>query len=109
MEHHRHPRGPASLITHSAWVQRRVFVSGRVQGVGFRRYTVKFASRFKHLKGWVRNLEDGRVEAVFCGDADEVLAMVEWCRNGPPSAQVTHLEVQEEEVDPGLSWFEVSE
>lgn len=86
-----------------------MLVTGRVQGVGFRRYTAKFAAPFKELRGWVRNLPDGRVEALFCGEPSEVLKMVEWCRTGPSSARVTGIEVFEEPIDPNLSLFDVSE
>ena len=86
-------------------IQRRVFVTGRVQGVGFRYSTVREAEKFPSLRGFVRNLSDGRVEAVFSGTQDEVLAMVAWCRHGPPSAQVSALEVKEEAPDAALGQF----
>ncbi len=72
-----------------------VFISGRVQGVAFRHYTVKKALSL-NLKGWVRNLDDGRVEAVLEGDDAPVDAMLAWCKKGPSSACVTHVDVQEE-------------
>jgi len=72
-----------------------VFISGRVQGVAFRHYTVKTAVSL-NLKGWVRNLDDGRVETVFEGEDDATDAMLAWCRKGPSLAQVTHLDIQEE-------------
>ncbi len=72
-----------------------VFISGRVQGVAFRHYTVKTALSL-NLWGWVRNLADGRVEAVFAGDDAAVDTMLAWCWKGPASARVTHVDVQEE-------------
>jgi acylphosphatase len=72
-----------------------VFISGTVQGVAFRHYTVKTALSL-NLKGWVRNLGDGRVEAVFEGDDAQVDSMLAWCKKGPPPAHVTHVDVQEE-------------
>jgi acylphosphatase len=72
-----------------------VFISGRVQGVAFRHYTVKTALSL-NLKGWVRNLGDGRVEAVFEGDDAPVDAILAWCKKGPLPARVTHVDVQEE-------------
>jgi len=63
------------------------WISGRVQGVGFRYATVIEAQRYG-VGGWVRNLGDGRVEAVFEGPAAEVARLVHWCRNGPPGAWV---------------------
>jgi acylphosphatase len=71
-----------------------VFVSGRVQGVAFRHFTVKTA-RSLNLGGCVRNLGDGRVEAVIEGDDASVDAMLAWCKKGPPLAHVTHVDVQE--------------
>jgi acylphosphatase len=72
-----------------------IFISGKVQGVAFRHYTVKTA-RFLKLGGWVRNLGDGRVEAAIEGDDAPVDAMLAWCEKGPPLADVTSVDVQEE-------------
>lgn len=68
-----------------------VFISGMVQGVFFRANTQKAALSLK-LTGWVRNLPDGRVEAIFEGNDGDVDAMMEWCRKGPSFAQVTDIE-----------------
>jgi acylphosphatase len=62
-------------------------VSGRVQGVAFRAYTVDEAHRLR-VAGWVRNLPDGRVEAEAEGERASLEALVAWCRRGPPSAHV---------------------
>ena len=70
----------------------RVIISGRVQGVGFRWNTLAMAQKLE-LTGWVRNLWDGRVEAVFEGPADKVQQAVDWCRHGQRPAQVEHLTV----------------
>jgi acylphosphatase len=70
----------------------RVLISGRVQGVFFRAYTRDAALR-EGLTGWVRNLTDGRVEAVFEGDADPVDRMVAWCHQGSPGSRVERVEV----------------
>ena len=70
----------------------RLLVSGRVQGVGFRDSTRQVAERL-HLGGWVRNLGDGRVEAVFEGPAAEVARAVAWCRAGPSWADVAGVEI----------------
>ena len=64
-----------------------VIIEGRVQGVWYRGWTVDMATRLG-LDGWVRNLADGAVEAVFSGSADIVDAMIEHCRSGPPAARV---------------------
>ena len=69
-----------------------VFISGRVQGVSFRYYTTRRASD-KDVEGWVKNLPDGRVEAVFEGPEAKVEEMVDWCHQGSPAAQVEDVEV----------------
>lgn len=75
--------------------RKRVFISGRVQGVGFRWYTRQQAASLG-LAGWVRNLPGGRVEAVFQGEESLVDAMIEWCHRGAPSARVQSVIVNEE-------------
>lgn len=82
-----------------------VFVSGRVQGVSFRDATRSQAEQLG-LSGWVRNTQDGQVEAVFEGDADTVRQMVDWCESGPSSADVEDVAVENEQPE-GLSGFEV--
>jgi len=82
-----------------------VWVSGMVQGVFFR-YEARERARSRELAGWVRNLPDGRVEAVFEGAEDAVEAMVEWCRRGPRGAEVTDVEAIAEDPE-GLEGFEV--
>lgn len=89
-------------------IQRRVWVSGRVQGVGFRASTAQEGLKFPGLRGYVKNLADGRVEAVFCGEREAVEAMVEWSKRGPRSARVDEIVVQNEEVDSELPLFGVS-
>ncbi len=86
-------------------VARRVVVRGRVQGVFFRDSTRR-AAESRGVAGWVRNREDGTVEAWFEGDADAVEAMVRWARSGPPRAEVAAVDA--EEVAPeGLDRFGV--
>uniref|UniRef100_B8HYI5 acylphosphatase n=1 Tax=Cyanothece sp. (strain PCC 7425 / ATCC 29141) TaxID=395961 RepID=B8HYI5_CYAP4 len=86
-------------------VQVHVFVSGRVQGVGYRANTERQA-RHLNLQGWVRNLTDGRVEAVFEGPLPQVEAMVKWCRHGPLTAKVAQVEVSYKPPQ-GLTSFQV--
>ncbi|EWY37588.1 acylphosphatase [Skermanella stibiiresistens SB22] len=81
-----------------------VIISGRVQGVWYRAWTVERA-RLLGLVGWVRNLEDGTVEALFAGPADQVDAMIEACREGPKHARVTDVVVQPAE-HPDADGFE---
>ena len=69
-----------------------VFVTGRVQGVFFRLETKRYADRHD-VKGWVRNLPDGRVEAVFEGEKDAVETLIAFCKHGPSGAKVTNLEL----------------
>jgi acylphosphatase len=66
---------------------RRLVITGRVQGVGFR-YAMVAQARLLGITGWVRNRRDGSVEAVICGDAGQVEAMLDWSRNGPAGASV---------------------
>jgi len=73
-----------------------VFIEGRVQGVFFRDYTRRKA-RSLGVVGWVRNLEDGRVEALFEGEEEKVEEMIKWCHKGPPYARVEKVEVIYEE------------
>ena len=76
----------------------QVVISGRVQGVAFRANCQRQATVLG-LTGWVRNLWDGSVEALFEGPSEAVDAMLGWCRRGPSSAVVTGVEVTE--VEPG--------
>jgi acylphosphatase len=69
-----------------------VFISGRVQGVSFRWFTQRQAQELG-LTGWVRNLWDGRVEAVFEGEAEAVRQAVAWCHTGESPARVSHVDV----------------
>jgi acylphosphatase len=77
-----------------------------VQGVGFR-FAVERAARSRGVAGWVRNRPDGAVEAVFEGDAEDVEALVELCREGPRGAEVGRVEVEEESPE-GLADFRVT-
>ncbi|WP_181692850.1 acylphosphatase [Natronomonas sp. LN261] len=86
-------------------IRAHVFVSGRVQGVYYRA-TTRDTARERGVDGWVKNLDDGRVEAVLEGPEDTVGSMVEWCHTGSPSARVDDVEV--EYGDPaGLEGFEI--
>jgi acylphosphatase len=77
-------------------IRQRVVVRGQVQGVFFRD-TCRREARAAHVSGFVRNEPDGTVLAVFEGDPDGVRRMVSWCRSGPPSAQVSDVEVTDEQ------------
>ncbi|MDY6778948.1 MAG: acylphosphatase [Halobacteria archaeon] len=82
-----------------------VFVSGKVQGVYYRANT-RDTAREKGVGGWVKNLNDGRVEAVFEGPEEDVEEMVEWCHEGSPRARVDGVEVEWEEPK-GAEGFEI--
>lgn len=81
----------------------RVVISGRVQGVWYRGWTVERA-RAHGLSGWVRNRKDGSVEAVFAGSPDAIAAMIVECRNGPPLAKVEAI-AREDAADEGWTGF----
>jgi acylphosphatase len=68
----------------------RIVSEGRVQGVGYRAFVARRAVT-RGLQGWVRNRADGSVEAVFCGEAEDVAAMIAECRRGPTAAKVRAL------------------
>lgn len=74
-------------------------IHGRVQGVGFRAWTVKTAKKLG-LTGWVRNCDDGTVEAVFCGEEEAVEAMIAQCQHGPLAAKVTQVERKLADIPP---------
>ncbi len=87
-------------------VRKHVWVAGRVQGVFFRRFTWEHAQRLG-VRGWVRNLMDGRVEAVLEGDDQAVRELIGLLREGPPAAHVTHIEVVDEPYTGEFSDFEI--
>lgn len=80
------------------------YIEGRVQGVWFRGWTQQQAVKLG-LSGWVRNLRDGRVEAVFAGEPDKVDTMLALCRKGPPLARVDNITTNETDV-PAAAGFE---
>ena len=76
-----------------AIVRAHLFISGRVQGVFYRACT-RDESHKRKLTGWVKNLYDGRVEAVFEGEEEAVQSMISWCHRGPAHAAVTAVAVE---------------
>jgi acylphosphatase len=86
-------------------IRRRVVVRGQVQGVFFRD-TCRRQARSRQVAGWIRNNDDGTVEAVFEGDPDAVTTLVGPVDQGPAGAHVSRVEVTEEEPE-GLSGFRV--
>jgi acylphosphatase len=84
-----------------------VYISGKVQGVFFRQNT-KREAQSEGVKGWVKNLDDGRVEAVFEGEKDAVKALVDFCRRGPRGAQVTDVTVEWESFREDFQSFTIA-
>jgi acylphosphatase len=89
----------------SGITRRRVVVHGRVQGVWFRD-SVRERAEARGVAGWASNRRDGAVEAVFEGSPDAVDRLVDFCRTGPPRADVERVDVSEEEPE-SLSGFAI--
>jgi acylphosphatase len=83
-----------------------MFVSGRVQGVFFRSETKRKAES-RNVKGWIRNLPDGRVEAVFEGEEEAVKALIEFCKRGPSGARITNVDLRWENFTGEFDVFKV--
>ena len=84
----------------------RIFVTGKVQGVFFRQ-ALKVMAKKNDVFGWVKNLKDGRVEAVLEGDQEKVSRLVEWSHGGPANARVEDVEIRNEKFTGEFSKFEV--
>jgi acylphosphatase len=84
----------------------RILATGMVQGVAYRQSAVWAAERLG-LCGWVRNLPDGRVEALAEGPREKLESFVAWCWRGPPSARVSQVEVAWSPAQGGLEGFRV--
>ena len=84
----------------------RVFVKGKVQGVFFRQ-ALKVKAKQNDVFGWVKNLDDGRVEAVLEGDEENVGTLVEWCHGGPANARVEDVDIRNEKFTNEFSKFDV--
>ncbi|MDD2605437.1 MAG: acylphosphatase [Desulfobacterales bacterium] len=87
-------------------IARHLIVTGRVQGVFYRLETQRAAEGLG-IKGWVRNLPDGTVEAVIEGAPRAVEAMIDWCRQGPPRSRVDAVHVEPLAGDGGFRDFEI--
>ncbi len=84
----------------------RLIISGRVQGVWYRASTKQEAQRL-NLTGWVRNMPDGRVEAIAQGPKETIEALISWCYDGPEFARVESVDVTWVEPEEGFDSFEV--
>ena len=84
----------------------RIFVTGKVQGVFFRQ-ALKVMAKKNNIFGWVKNLKDGRVEAVLEGDEKKISRLVEWAHGGPANARVEDVEIRNEKSTGEFSKFDV--
>ena len=84
----------------------KIFVTGKVQGVFFRQ-TLKVMAKKNDVFGWVKNLKDGRVEAVLEGDDEKVNRLIEWAHGGPANARVEDVEIRTEKYSGEFSKFDV--
>jgi len=73
----------------------RIIVTGKVQGVFFRQ-SLKIKAKQNEIFGWVKNLKDGRVEAILEGDEEKINRIIEWAHGGPANARVEDVEIQNE-------------
>jgi len=83
-----------------------IFISGKVQGVYFRQNTAHKAQEL-NIVGWIRNLRDGRVEAVFEGERVNMDKLLNWCNNGPKNAVVEDIQIIDEEFRNEYSNFQI--
>jgi len=84
----------------------RLFIKGKVQGVFFRQ-ALKVRAKKNNVNGWVRNLKDGRVEALLEGEDADVSTLIEWCHAGSANARVEDIEIKNEKYKGEFSKFEV--
>jgi acylphosphatase len=87
-------------------IRAHITVEGRVQGVGYRANTRRMANQLS-LKGWVRNLRDGRVEILVEGDEEMVERLIQWCHRGPTSAYVSMVSTETSEAQGEFDRFSV--
>ncbi len=84
----------------------RIFVTGKVQGVFFRQ-SLKVMAKKNNVFGWVRNLKDGRVEAILEGDEEKVSMLIEWTHGGPANSRVEDVHIRNEKFNAEFSKFDV--
>ncbi len=86
--------------------QIHLFIRGKVQGVFFRQ-AIKVIAKKNNITGWVRNLDDGRVEALLEGDSESVNIVVEWSNIGPANARVDEVKIKTKKFQNEFLSFEV--
>ena len=84
----------------------RIIVTGKVQGVFFRQ-SLKIKAKQNEIFGWVKNLKDGRVEAILEGNEEKINRIIEWAHGGPANARVEDVEIQNEKFIGEFSKFDV--
>ena len=87
-------------------IRAHILVEGRVQGVGYRSNTQRMANTL-NLKGWVRNLRDGKVEITVEGEEPDIDRLVHWCHRGPTSAYVKNIQIEKTEPTGEFNRFTV--
>ena len=95
-----------SMATINKMVRAHIFIEGRVQGVFYRSWTQRQAEKLG-LTGWVKNLEDGRVEVVAEGEKENLSKLIEAVKKGPPLSKVEHLDIIWEEATGEFGEFEI--
>ena len=88
-------------------VRVHILIEGKVQGVFFRQNT-KEEAKLRNVKGWIRNLPNGRVEALFEGYEEAVQEMIDFCRTGPRGSYVTKIDITREEHTGTFSDFQIT-
>jgi acylphosphatase len=101
------PTDKRSKNNNNMKIRAHVFIRGKVQGVYFRQNTKIVATRYG-VMGWVHNLKDGRVEAVFEGNEMDVNQVIEWCYAGPPKAAVDDVDIIYEKYTGEFREFKVN-
>lgn len=89
-------------------MEAHLIISGKVQGVWYRASTQKEANKLG-LKGWVRNLPTGEVEAIVQGEKETVEKLIAWCNEGPPAAEVSGVDVKWAEISQKLNDFKITD
>lgn len=94
------------MISSMTRVRVYLFIEGKVQGVFFRQ-TLRNLARSLSLTGWVRNMPDGRIEAVAEGEKEKIEELVSWCHSGPPLAEVSRVQARFEPYLGGYRDYEI--
>lgn len=87
-------------------IARHIVVSGKVQGVFFRKNIKQKAGKL-NVSGWVKNTNDDKVEIFAQGSEENIDSFINWCKHGPPKAEVRNIQVQEKEINNTLNEFSI--